>query len=73
VWRMSPALRQKKHNWWGFKFETPEEPYIREEEGASFKQLHDDLVQYRKDQLLQIDRSDAEDEVVTTADVEAEM
>lgn len=72
VWRYSSNERDRGgYQWWGYDYEPPEVPYIKQEEAEGFEAMHKELAEeYAKNRLV-VDHSDAEDEhEVTVSDNE---
>lgn len=74
VWELRSRLHKNRtgQQWYGFDYFTPEQPFILEGEVESFLSQHEEIVKQYKEKLLEVDRDDALDEVVT-APSEAEM
>lgn len=66
VWRLQSAIHTDgKNDWWGFDYGTPEEPFVKEEEGPSFKKMYEELATQWADNALEIDRDDDVEDVET--------
>ena len=61
MWEFATSTRERGGNtWWGIDFSAPTvgQPWINEEEVATFKSLHEDLKSLHDASRLAVDQSD---------------
>jgi len=66
VFKLQSAVHTNgKNEWFGFDFSNPATgPFVSEEEAPAFKALNAEYIQQHADRTLEVDRSDADEEVV---------